>query len=112
MAKASADAGKAAFKKCAACHTPGKGGKNGTGPNLWGVVGAKRGVHDGFAYSASLKEKAGDWTFESLANFLHNPKGYISGTKMAFGGIKDNAELADMLAYLRSLADTPAPLPQ
>lgn len=112
LQKASADNGQAAFKRCATCHTPDKGGKNATGPNLWGIVGREKASHEGFNYSGALKSKGGEWTYEDLANFIHNPKGYIPGNKMAFAGIKDNAELADLLAYLRTLDETPAPLPQ
>lgn len=111
LAKASADGGKAAFKKCLTCHTPTKGGKNGTGPNLWGVVGADKGKHDGFAYSGPLKEKGGKWGYEELALFIHNPKGYVPGTKMAFAGVADPAEIADLMAYLRTLSDSPVALP-
>jgi cytochrome c len=59
-----------------------------------------------------MKSHPGSWTFEELAKYLHDPKADIPGNKMAFVGIKDNAELADLLVYLRSLADSPAPLPQ
>jgi cytochrome c len=112
LAKASAEAGQAAFKKCTTCHTPDKGGKNGQGPNLWGVVGKKLGAQEGFNFSDAVKNKGGTWTFETLASYIHDPKAYIPGNKMAFAGIKDDAELADMLAYLRTLSDSPAALPQ
>ncbi len=112
LQKASADNGQAAFKRCATCHTPDKGGKNATGPNLWGIVNRPKASHEGYNYSAALKSKGGEWTYENLANFIHNPRNYAPGNKMAFAGIKDNAELADLLAYLRSLSDNPAPLPQ
>jgi cytochrome c len=112
LAKASVDNGQAAFKKCATCHTPEKGGKNGQGPNLWGIVGKKMGAHEGFAFSEAVKSKGGTWSFDALANYIADPKGYIPNNKMAFAGIKDDGELADVLAYLRTLADTPAPLPQ
>lgn len=111
LKNASAENGKATFKRCTTCHTPDKGGRNATGPNLWGVVGRPRASHEGFNYSAAMKAKGGEWTYEELANFVHNPKGYIPGNKMAFAGIKDNAELADLLAYLRTLNDSPPPLP-
>lgn len=111
LAKASAEAGQAAFKKCQTCHTPVKDGKNGTGPNLWGVVGAEKASRAGFSYSTAAKEKKGTWSFENLALFIHNPKGYMPGTKMAFAGVADTAELADLLAYLRSLSDSPVALP-
>lgn len=112
LPKANPDSGQDSFKKCLSCHTPQKGGPNGTGPNLWGVLGRKLGSHAGFPYSDAMKGKGGEWTWETLANYLHDPKNSIPGNKMAFPGIKDNSELADVLVYLRKLADAPAPLPQ
>lgn len=112
LAKASAENGQASFKKCMTCHTPDKGGKNGTGPNLYGIIGRKSGTHEGFSYSDAMKKKAVDWSFESLATYLHDPKAFVPGNKMAFAGISDNGELADVLVYLRTLSDSPAPLPQ
>lgn len=112
LPKANPDSGQDSFKKCLSCHTPQKGGPNGTGPNLWGIVGRKVAGHAGFPYSEAMKAKAGEWTWETLANYLHDPKGAIPGNKMAFPGVKDNVELADLLVYMRKLADTPAPLPQ
>ena len=112
MPKASPDNGQDTFKKCLTCHTPQKDGRNGTGPNLWGIVGRKPGSHAGFPYSEAMKSHPGNWTFEELAKYLHDPKADIPGNKMAFAGVKDDAELADLLVYLRKLADSPAPLPQ
>jgi cytochrome c len=112
LPKANADAGQDGFKKCLSCHTPQKGGRNGTGPNLWGIVGRKPGVHEGFPYSEAMKNKGGEWNWEALATYLHDPKAAIPNNKMAFPGIRDNAELADVLAYLRKLSDNPPPLPQ
>lgn len=110
---ASADTAKGArvFKKCAACHTVDKGGKNKVGPNLWNIVNAERAKVDGFKYSNAMAEKSGKWDFESLNNFMVRPKSYIPGTKMAFAGLKKASDRANLLAYLRSLADSPAPLP-
>jgi cytochrome c len=105
------EAGKDVFKKCAACHTPNKGGENKVGPNVYGVLGRKVAGHTGFAYSESLKTKGGDWTYESLARYLNNPRDAIPGNKMAFAGLPDAQDLVDVLAYLRTLADTPVSLP-
>jgi cytochrome c len=112
MSKASADGGVAAFKKCAVCHTPDKGGKNGVGPNMWGVVGRKAGAVDGFNYSPAMKAKGGEWTWESLVAYINAPAAAVPGNKMAFAGIKDAGELADILVYLRTLSDSPVALPK
>lgn len=111
MTKASVDSGAAAFKKCTTCHTPDKGGKNGTGPNLWGVVGRKVAQLEGFNYSGALKAKGGEWTWDNLIPYISAPAAAVPGNKMAFAGIKDPGELADLMVYMRTLGDTPAPLP-
>ena len=111
LASASVEDGMKVAKKCAACHDFAKDGKNKIGPKLWNTVGAKRGSHEGFSYSNALLEKEGNWTYESLNAFLAKPKDYIPGTKMSFAGLKKTSERAELIAYLRTLADTPAPLP-
>lgn len=111
IATAKPEAGQAAFKPCTACHSADKGGANKVGPNLWGIVGRKKAGHEGFPYSEPMKAKGGDWNYNDLAHFLHDPKGFVPGTKMSYKGITEAADLADMLAYMRTLADTPAPLP-
>ena len=111
LASASADKGQSAAKKCTSCHSFDKGGPNKVGPHLWGVVERQKAHESGFEYSAALKEKGGAWTYDDLDHFLTNPKGYAAGTKMAFAGITSPTERADVIAYLRTLADTPAPLP-
>ena len=89
-----------------------KDGKPGQGPNLWGVLGRDLGTSATFPkYSAALKGKGGNWAFDNLAVYLNDPKGAIPGNQMAFVGVKDNAELADLLAYLRTLSDSPLALP-
>ena len=107
----SEEAGQRLFKQCAACHTVNEGGKNGIGPNLWDIVGRGKAAIDGFNYSNAMKEKGGVWGFDELANFLHDPKGWLSGTKMAYRGLRKDEEVAAMLLYLRSLSGDPKPLP-
>ena len=111
LASATVDKGQSAAKKCTSCHSFEKGGPNKVGPHLWGVVDRQKAHESGFEYSAALKEKGGTWTYDDLDHFLTSPKGYAAGTKMAFAGITSPTERADVIAYLRTLADTPAPLP-
>jgi len=112
LADASVADGEKVAKKCAACHTFEKGGPNKVGPNLWEVVNRKPGVHEGFAYSNAVTEFGGttNWTFEALDHYLTNPKAALPGNKMSFAGLKKAEDRAAMLAYLRSLSDSPAPL--
>jgi cytochrome c len=114
LPKASPDNGRDVFKKCLACHTPVKGGPNLVGPNLYGIVGRKVAQAPGFEarYSDAMKAHGGEWSWEQLAKYLHNPAAAIPGNKMVFAGLPDNADLADLLAFIRTLADSPPPLPQ
>ena len=111
MALASAEAGGKQFNKCKACHTTNKGGKNGVGPNLWDVVGRTKGAHPGYRFSGALKDKGGAWTYDDLDHFLAKPKDFMPGTKMSFAGLKESADRANVIIFLRSLSDTPKPLP-
>ena len=110
-------AGEAVFAKCQSCHTVANGGANGTGPNLWGVIGQKPGSHAGFAYSAAMTDfgtKQAVWDDTQMYEFLKAPQKYISGTKMSFVGLKKSEDRVNMIAYLRAQGGTlplPAPNP-
>ncbi|MGH1479137.1 MAG: c-type cytochrome [Geminicoccales bacterium] len=105
-------AGEKGAKKCSACHTFDEGGANKIGPNLWDVLGRDIGSVSGFAYSEALTGIDGDWTFDNLDAFLAKPKDYAPGTKMAYAGMKNAGDRADLILYLRSLAADPMPLPE
>lgn len=111
LAKASVDEGQKLFKKCQVCHTAAKGAGNKVGPDLWNVVGRAKASVEDFKYSDPLKGKGGEWTYDDLDHFIANPKDYVPGTKMTFAGMKKVDERADVIAYLRTLNDSPPPLP-
>ena len=94
------DRGAKIFKKCASCHNLAKGDAAKVGPNLYGVIGRAKGSSSGFAYSEALKGKGGVWDRESINQFITKPKDYISGTKMAFPGLKKPQDRADVILYL------------
>ena len=111
MALGSAESGKKIFKKCVACHSVVKGGKNKIGPALYNVVGRKvAGVTD-YKYSKALVAYKKDWTFEELNGFLLKPAKWIKGTKMAYAGLKKEEDRASIIKYLNQNSDSPIPLP-
>jgi cytochrome c len=102
--------GEEVFKKCVACHTINAGGANGTGPNLYGVMGKKHGHVAGFAYSPGMLAKAGNWDFEGMNAWLKSPKKYVEGTKMSFAGLSKGEDRANIIAYLNAQGSN-LPLP-
>ncbi len=116
LAGANVEQGATIFKKCVACHTDDSGGANKVGPNLWGVINRPVASHAGFAYSAAMKEfsQGGSvvWDYQHLDHFLLSPKGLVKGTAMGFAGLKKVEERAAVIAYLRTTADSQAPLPE
>jgi len=107
-------AGKTTTAVCQTCHNFDKGGPNMTGPNLYGVVGRKPGTHAGFSYSpgmVAMGEKIGAWSYDDLNTFLSGPQAYVQGTKMTFTGLKKQDQRINVIAYLRTLNDSPPPIP-
>ena len=103
--------GEKVFKKCAACHSIVKGGKNNIGPALYNVVGRKVGVINDYKYSKALSEYSKEWTFEELNGYLIKPAKWIKGTKMAFAGLRKEKDRASVILYLNKNSDKPLPLP-
>ena len=103
--------GEKVFKKCAACHSIVKGGKNNIGPALYNVVGRKVGNIDDYKYSKALSGYEKEWTFEELNGYLIKPAKWIKGTKMAFAGLRKEKDRASVILYLNENSDNPLPLP-
>ena len=103
--------GEKVFKKCAACHSIVKGGKNNIGPALYNVVGRKIGVVEDYKYSKALAAYGKEWTFEELNGYLIKPAKWIKGTKMAFAGLRKEKDRASVIKYLNQNSDNPLPLP-
>ena len=103
--------GEKVFKKCAACHSIVKGGKNNIGPALYNVVGRKVGAVGDYKYSKALSEYNKEWTLEELNGYLIKPAKWIKGTKMAFAGLRKEKDRASVIKYLNQNSDNPLPLP-
>ena len=103
--------GEKIFKKCAACHSINKGGKNMIGPALYNVVGRAVGRVNDYKYSKALTSYGKEWTFEELNGFLQKPASYLKGTKMSYAGLRKEKDRASIIKYLNQNSDSPKLLP-
>lgn len=110
IAAATPEDGQNRAKACVACHSFEKGGAAKQGPNLWDVIGRKKGSVQGFDYSPAMRQAQGNWTYEDLFKYLGNPQAVVPNNKMAFQ-LPRAAHRAAVIAYLRTLSDSPKPLP-
>ena len=108
---ASVSDGQQVAVRCQQCHNLEKGGPNNIGPNLWGIVGRARATHPGFDYSTAMMSSHEPWTYELLFRYLKSPATMVPGTKMSFAGLRSATDRISLLAFLRTLADSPAPIP-
>ena len=111
MASGDLSSGEKIFKKCAACHSINKGGKNKIGPALYNVVGRAVGGVDDYKYSKALASYGKEWTFEELNGFLTKPSSYLKGTKMSYAGLRKEKDRASVIKYLNQSSDNPKLLP-
>jgi cytochrome c len=111
MALGDIASGEKIFKKCAACHSINKGGKNKIGPALYNVVGRAVGGVDDYKYSKTLASYGKEWTFEELNGFLTKPSSYLKGTKMSYAGLRKEKDRASIIKYLNQNSDSPKLLP-
>lgn len=101
-----AAAGQRVFNQCRACHTPDQGGRNGVGPNLWGVVGRPAASIEGFRYSANMRELAAGglaWNEDRLRAYITNPKAVVPQGSMSYPGLRNEEQLNNLIAYLNTL---------
>ena len=96
------EAGRKVFNKCTACHSIGPGAKNKIGPELNGLIGRKAGSVPGYSYSDANKQSGITWTEEEFAKYIRDPQGTVKGTKMAFAGLKNDQDVKDVTAFLKS----------
>ena len=111
LPSADAIAGKAVAARCEQCHDLSKGGPNKIGPQLWDIVGRPRATEAGFSFSSAMMAEHSAWSYELLFKFLKSPQAVVPGTKMSFAGLRSQADRINLLAYLRTQADNPMPIP-
>lgn len=101
FAEGDAAAGEKVFRKCQACHMVGENAKNRVGPTLNGIFGRAAGSLEGYRYSKAMTNSGLTWDDATLTEYLANPRKAVKGTKMAFAGLRKEAELANVIAYLK-----------
>ena len=111
MALGDISSGEKIFKKCAACHSINKGGKNNIGPALYNVVGRQIGSISDYKYSKAMIAHGKEWSFEEMNSYLIKPQAHIKGTKMAFAGLRKEKDRASVILYMNSKSNSPKPLP-
>ncbi len=97
-----AEAGKAVFNQCRACHAVGEGAKNQVGPALNGLIGRKSGLAEGFNYSEAMKAANLTWDEATFTEYIINPKAKVVGTKMVYAGLKDETKIKDLITFLKT----------
>ena len=102
MAEGDAAAGEIVYRQCLMCHTTGEGQPNRIGPNLYGLFGSTAGTKEGFIYSPPMMNSGIVWDEDTLTAYLRAPKKYLKGTKMAFAGLRKDADIANVIAYLKT----------
>lgn len=115
LAGADVGAGERVARRCASCHTFEEGGRDGTGPHLWGVMGRDVAEVDAFNYSQAMEEYAEggtEWGYQNMYDYLENPRGYVPGTAMSFAGLRDQEDRVNIIAYMRTLSNDPLPIPE
>jgi len=111
LAKADTAKGQLVSQRCQQCHDLSKGGPDKIGPNLWGIVDRPRASRASFSYSSAMSASHAPWTYENLFRFWKSPQAVVPGTKMTFAGLPSAQDRIDLLAYLRTQSDSPAPIP-
>lgn len=111
LADADVEAGQRRARACTACHAFEAGGPNKVGPNLWNIVNAPKAQVPGFSYTDALAGIAEPWGYHELNLFIADPRAYAPGTKMSYGGMRNVNHRAELIAWMRTRADSPAPLP-
>ncbi|HEX4079693.1 MAG TPA: cytochrome c family protein [Rhizomicrobium sp.] len=111
LPKADVAKGKDISTKCEQCHDLSKGGPDKIGPNLWGIVDRPRASRSSYNYSSAMSSSHVPWTYANLFRYLRSPQEIVPGTKMTFAGLPSAQDRINLISYLRTLSDSPVPIP-